>query len=246
MTKKKLKDFAQQARNANKHSTRGMGMLDDVISNDGWIGAITTAADGEVFAGSARLEVACDRFGAEIEPIVIESDGTRPIVVVRTDIASASDPKAIKLGVADNRINQVNYIEDLEILGEIAEDIDLSSLYFDDELSDLLDGEDDVLGDLEGDSDNQSDNSSDIKKATLNDRFIVPPFSVLDARQGYWQERKRQWLALGIQSELGRGGDDMGSQSRQHPNAIPSGSLMPSMTYSKDRARGSSTGKAIL
>jgi len=149
MTKKKLKDFAQQARNANKHSTRGMGMLDDVISNDGWIGAITTAADGEVFAGSARLEVACDRFGAEIEPIVIESDGTRPIVVVRTDIASASDPKAIKLGVADNRINQVNYIEDLEILAEIAEDIDLSSLYFDDELSDLLEGEDDVLGDLD-------------------------------------------------------------------------------------------------
>ena len=30
----------------------------------------------------------------------------------------------------------------------------------------------------------------------LNKRFIVPPFSVLDARQGYWQERKRAWLAL--------------------------------------------------
>ncbi len=39
----------------------------------------------------------------------------------------------------------------------------------------------------------------------LMDRFVVPPFSVLDARQGYWQERKRQWLALGIQSEVGRG-----------------------------------------
>ncbi len=36
-------------------------------------------------------------------------------------------------------------------------------------------------------------------------KFIIPPFSVLDAKQGYWQERKRQWLALGIQSELGRG-----------------------------------------
>jgi hypothetical protein len=35
-------------------------------------------------------------------------------------------------------------------------------------------------------------------------RFLVPPFSVLDARQGYWQERKRAWLALGIESELGR------------------------------------------
>ena len=39
---------------------------------------------------------------------------------------------------------------------------------------------------------------------TLADRFLVPPFSVLDARQGYWQERKRQWLALGMRSELGR------------------------------------------
>lgn len=44
-------------------------------------------------------------------------------------------------------------------------------------------------------------------RPSLADRFIIPPFSVLDARQGYWQERKRQWLALGIQSELGRGGE---------------------------------------
>lgn len=32
----------------------------------------------------------------------------------------------------------------------------------------------------------------------LAERFVVPPFSVLDSRQGYWQERKRAWLALGI------------------------------------------------
>lgn len=40
---------------------------------------------------------------------------------------------------------------------------------------------------------------------TLAERFIVPPFSVLDARQGYWQERKRVWISLGIKSEVGRG-----------------------------------------
>lgn len=39
----------------------------------------------------------------------------------------------------------------------------------------------------------------------LADRFLVPPFSILDARQGYWLERKRSWLRLGIQSEVGRG-----------------------------------------
>jgi hypothetical protein len=45
----------------------------------------------------------------------------------------------------------------------------------------------------------------------LGDEFIVPPFSVLNAREGWWQERKRKWLALGIQSELGRGGGQPGT-----------------------------------
>jgi len=51
----------------------------------------------------------------------------------------------------------------------------------------------------------QLDNESE-ERYKLVDRFIVPPFSILDTKQGYWQERKRQWLALGIKSELGRGG----------------------------------------
>lgn len=42
---------------------------------------------------------------------------------------------------------------------------------------------------------------------SLNDRFVVPPFSVLDTRQGYWQDRRRAWLALGIKGEMGRGDD---------------------------------------
>jgi hypothetical protein len=43
-------------------------------------------------------------------------------------------------------------------------------------------------------------------KGNLADRFGIPPFSVLNAREGWWQERKNAWLALGIKSELGRGG----------------------------------------
>lgn len=41
-------------------------------------------------------------------------------------------------------------------------------------------------------------------RPSMQEKFGVPPFSVLDARQGYWQDRKRQWLALGIKSEIGR------------------------------------------
>lgn len=39
---------------------------------------------------------------------------------------------------------------------------------------------------------------------SLADRFLVPPFSVLDRRSGEWQERKRRWLSMGMRSELGR------------------------------------------
>lgn len=36
------------------------------------------------------------------------------------------------------------------------------------------------------------------------ERFYFPPFSVLDARSGEWQDRKRAWAAIGLQGELGR------------------------------------------
>lgn len=41
--------------------------------------------------------------------------------------------------------------------------------------------------------------------ATLAERFGIAPFSVLNARAGWWQDRKRAWMSLGIQSEVGRG-----------------------------------------
>ena len=43
-----------------------------------------------------------------------------------------------------------------------------------------------------------------INKNTLADEFIAPPLSVLDAKQGYWQDRKRQWKDAGIKSDDGR------------------------------------------
>ncbi len=41
--------------------------------------------------------------------------------------------------------------------------------------------------------------------AKMTDKFLEAPFSVLSARAGPWQDRKRAWISLGIQSELGRG-----------------------------------------
>lgn len=78
-----LADLRTQQRNANGHTPRGMAALLDSIQGDGWIGALTVAADGEAIAGSARLEMAAAVFGPDVEPIVVDSDGTRPIVVRR-------------------------------------------------------------------------------------------------------------------------------------------------------------------
>lgn len=44
----------------------------------------------------------------------------------------------------------------------------------------------------------------EVNHGALREKFIEPPFSVLDTKQGAWQDRKAGWLALGIQSELGR------------------------------------------
>jgi hypothetical protein len=52
----------------------------------------------------------------------------------------------------------------------------------------------------------------------LAEMFGAPPFSILDTRQGYWQERKRAWLSLAIPSELGRGGG--ASSELQKPTTI--------------------------
>ena len=43
-----------------------------------------------------------------------------------------------------------------------------------------------------------------ITNPLLRDKFIEPPFSVLNAKGGDWQRRKKQWKSIGIKSEVGR------------------------------------------
>lgn len=42
------------------------------------------------------------------------------------------------------------------------------------------------------------------RDALLRDKFLEPPFTILDGRAGSWQNRKRMWLAKGIKSETSR------------------------------------------
>lgn len=125
-----------QRKNANKHTQRGMAALEHSIQTDGWIGAITVAADGETFDGSARIETAAAT-GFD-NPLVVETDGSRPVVLKRVDIPTADDPRAVRLGLAANRIAQTNLEWDTSVLAELGESIDLSQMWTRDELADLL------------------------------------------------------------------------------------------------------------
>ncbi len=49
------------------------------------------------------------------------------------------------------------------------------------------------------------------KQGPVSDRFVFPPFTILDAKQGEWQERKRMWLSYGIKGELGRDAETYGT-----------------------------------
>lgn len=55
----------------------------------------------------------------------------------------------------------------------------------------------DCLGDWSAPDGEGAGSGSDApENGSLQDRFVVPPFSVLDTRKGYWQARKKVWREL--------------------------------------------------
>ena len=67
----------------------------------------------------------------------------------------------------------------------------------------------------------------------LREKFLLPPFSILSALDGAWQDRKRAWIDLGIQSEVGRG-------THINYNHLPAPKLRDGKTY-----RGDASGNEV-
>lgn len=133
MSKAKITDFTPQKKNVNKHTAYGLRLLEKSIQGDGFVDAQTAAADGEIISGSARLELAAEKF-ADAEPIIVHSDGTRPVIVIRDDIPNADHARARRLSVAANKIAQVDFDPDFALLKEWAgEDEQIKKLFSDDE-----------------------------------------------------------------------------------------------------------------
>lgn len=132
------------------------------------------------------------QFGFKV-PIVIDKAGTivaghtrykaakklklKEVPCIVADDLTDEQIKAFRL--ADNKVGEFAEWDD-ELLFPELEDItgiDMTDFGF-------------VFDELE------EDNPYDIpgsEKGSLTEQFLVPPFSILDTRQGYWKERKRLW-----------------------------------------------------
>lgn len=205
------------ARNARIHTDAQVAAIGASIREFGWTAPVLIDPEGEIIAGHGRI-LAAPALGIAVVPVLIARGWT--------------DAQKRAYRVADNQLTLASGW-DLDLLGpEIeglrAEGFDLALTGFDDAtLADLF--------------------RKPQPHGSLAERFGIPPFSVLNAREGWWQDRKRGWLALGIQSELGRGqqANDRGEsgsarindaadmqRSGRAANAIPGGAPMP-----LDRAR---------
>jgi 16S rRNA G966 N2-methylase RsmD len=162
---------------------------------------------------------------------LIEHHGFRnPIVVSnRTGFVVAGHGRimaARKLGITnipvmyqdfDNEAQEYTYLTSDNAIASWAE-LDLSLVN-----TEMLDLGPDFDIDLLGIKDFEliaEEKYSDGEKGSMEKNFIAPPFSVLDTRQEYWLNRRKKWLALGIESESGRnakafstGGGRLTSQS---------------------------------
>lgn len=164
-------------RNARSHDQRQIAQLAKSMVEFGWTNPVLIDEFDTILAGYGRVEAA-QSLGIAAAPVLVARGW--------------SDAQKRAYMLADNQIAlQAGWDEDLLRL-ELEElkllDFDLSLIGFPEkDLSNLF-----SLGTFEP------------PIGSLTADFILPPFSVLDARSGWWQSRKRAWLALGLQSELGR------------------------------------------
>ncbi|AFT79059.1 hypothetical protein AMBLS11_12430 [Alteromonas macleodii str. 'Black Sea 11'] len=165
--------------NFRKHPKHQKEALTGVLNEIGWIqDVIVNKTTGHLIDGHLRVELAA------------KDDGDVPVKYVELT------EKEEKIALAS--IDPISALaeQDQDMLDDLIEQIGTVE---DDDLSEFLDS---LLSDEE--EPESPEELAEQARETLAERFIVPPFSVLDAKQGYWNERKRAWQSLGIQSELGR------------------------------------------
>jgi len=180
-------------RNPNGHPDKQIELLAKIILAQGWRNPVVVSnRSGFVIKGHGRL-AAARKLGLTQVPVDFQDY-----------INEASEWADM---VADNRIAELSSMDEGDLSGLFSEIHD-NFPAFDMELTGFTEEELPTFNPVDpapSGGSTPTDAETTVALTTLASRFGVPPFSVLDARQGYWQDRKRTWLSIGIRSELGRG-----------------------------------------
>lgn len=131
----RLRDLTPDAKNANRGTERGAGMLEASLREYGAGRSVLVDKDGRIIAGNKTVEAAAAIGLQDVE--LIQTDGRKLVVVQRTDL-SLDDVNAKELAIADNRAGQVSLDFDPDVMRELNEEIDLSKFFLENELEDLL------------------------------------------------------------------------------------------------------------
>lgn len=127
-----LKDLTPDPKNARRHTPRNVGMIESALNEVGAARSIVIDEDGVVLAGNATIEAAAQ---AGIERVrVVEADGNEIIAVQRKGL---TDEQKVKLALFDNRAAELAEWNP-EVLAGIADGVDLSGLFHEDEMAALL------------------------------------------------------------------------------------------------------------
>ena len=123
MSKKvKLSSLIPDDKNNNKHTAYGMDLLEKSVNKVGIIESITVSNDDKIISGNARHEVIGKNF--DKEAIVIETDGTQPIIIKRTDIES--DTKQFyEASILANTTAKKNIDFDMEVIENLGVEYDI-------------------------------------------------------------------------------------------------------------------------
>lgn len=197
-------------RNYRVHDDENKLLINKSLTECGAGRSILVDRDNIVIAGNGVYEQAT-KLGLKVR--VIESDGKELIVVKRTDLTT-TDGKRKLLALADNHTSDTSRFDFSAVVEDFGVDI-LEDWSFD--IDDFLFGDDDIK-------------PAKNKAGALKERFIIPPFSILDAKLGNWQERKRAWLEIGIKSEEGRDSNITFNRSSQPPRVYEARNMLRDKT----------------
>lgn len=199
-----INDLKADHKNARRRTSASSELIEQSLKRYGAARSIVIDEENRVLAGNGTVEGAKAAGISNIR--VIETEGDEIIAVRRTGL---TEEQKVGLALADNRTADLSSW-DQEMLTQLSELHDISPWFSEADLSGLAEAENLAAFDEAVDGSSEPGGGSPEPGAKLADRFGIAPFSILNAREGWWQERKRQWLSLGIQSEVGREGNLLG------------------------------------